>query len=186
MCADPRRNDGGQVNRHRTLAVLTVALAVALSACGTSQPRSEQPMGVRLATAAPGAPPTLDQGLANLDPDLLDAVQDATRDARADGVDISVTSGWRSRAHQARLYDDAVREHGSEEEARRWVATPDTSEHVTGDAVDLGPRTADAWLVEHGADYGLCQVYANEPWHFELRTEPGGTCPGLLPDGSYA
>ena len=24
---------------------------------------------------------------------------------------------------------------------------------------------------EHGAGYGLCQIYDNEPWHFELRPD---------------
>ena len=27
------------------------------------------------------------------------------------------------------------------------------------------------WLSEHGAAYGLCQIYDNEPWHYELRPE---------------
>ena len=95
-----------------------------------------------------------------------------------------VTSGWRSRAHQQRLYDDAVTTYGSEAEARKYVATPDTSAHVTGDAVDIGPTDADSWLSQHGAGYGLCQTFANEIWHFELATNPGGTCPEMYPDGS--
>ena len=48
------------------------------------------------------------------------------------------------------------------------MATPDTSPHVSGDAVDMRSDAA-AWLSAHGADYGLCQIYANEPWHYELR-----------------
>ena len=28
-----------------------------------------------------------------------------------------------------------------------------------------------AWLSEHGAAYGLCRIYANEPWHYELRPD---------------
>ena len=24
---------------------------------------------------------------------------------------------------------------------------------------------------QHGADYGLCQIYGNEPWHYELRPD---------------
>ena len=51
------------------------------------------------------------------------------------------------------------------------MATPDTSPHVSGDAVDIGPADAAAWLSEHGAEYGLCQIYGNEPWHYELRPE---------------
>jgi D-alanyl-D-alanine carboxypeptidase len=69
-------------------------------------------------------------------------------------------------------------EYGSEEEAARWVATAETSLHVSGDAVDVGHSDATAWLSEHGAEYGLCQVYGNEPWHYELR--PGAAdhgCP---------
>jgi LAS superfamily LD-carboxypeptidase LdcB len=51
------------------------------------------------------------------------------------------------------------------------VSTPETSAHVAGEAVDIGPPAAAAWLTEHGARYGLCRVYRNEPWHFELRPE---------------
>jgi hypothetical protein len=40
---------------------------------------------------------------------------------------------------------------------------------MSGDTVDLGDSEATAWLSEHGAGYGLCQVYGNEPWHYELR-----------------
>ena len=42
---------------------------------------------------------------------------------------------------------------------------------MSGDAVDIGRSDATAWLSEHGAEYGLCQIYANEPWHYELRPE---------------
>jgi hypothetical protein len=42
---------------------------------------------------------------------------------------------------------------------------------VSGDAVDIGPSDAAAWLSKHGAGYGLCQIYDNEPWHYELRPE---------------
>ena len=121
----------------------------------------------------------------NLDPGLLAAVEAATRDARDDGVRISITSGWRSRAHQQELRDAAVAKYGSEEAARRFVSTPDASAHVTGDAVDIGPTETDDWLGRHGSAYGLCQVFANEIWHFELATTPGGQCPEMYPDSSY-
>jgi zinc D-Ala-D-Ala carboxypeptidase len=107
--------------------------------------------------------------VANLDPRLLRALRQAATDAAGDGVEFLVTSGWRSRAYQEQLLDQAISEYGSEEEAARWVATPKTSAHVSGDAVDIGPSDATAWLSEHGAVYGLCQIYGNEPWHYELR-----------------
>jgi zinc D-Ala-D-Ala carboxypeptidase len=120
-----------------------------------------------------------------LDPDLLAAVREATADARADGVRIRITSGWRSHDHQVRLWDEAVQRYGSEEEAQHWVARPGTSTHETGDAVDIGPTEAADWMSRHGSAYGLCQTFANEIWHYELATEPGGECPAMLPDGSY-
>ena len=109
--------------------------------------------------------------VANLDPTLLGALRQAATDAADDGVEFHVTSGWRSPAYQEQLLREAVSEYGSEEEAARWVATPETSPHVSGNAVDIGPSDAAAWLSEHGAEYGLCQIYSNEPWHYELRPE---------------
>ena len=118
---------------------------------------------------------------AELDADLLAALRHAKAAAADEGVEIVVDSGLRSPEHQARLLREAVAKYGSEEEAARWVATPETSAHVSGDAVDIGPAGA-AWLSEHGAEYGLCQIYANEPWHFELR--PDG-CPPLYADPTH-
>jgi D-alanyl-D-alanine carboxypeptidase len=115
--------------------------------------------------------------IAGLDPELRAAVQDAATAAAADGEEMRVTSGWRSAAYQQALLDEATVNYGSLEEARKWVNTPELSSHVTGDAVDIGPLDAQFWLMEHGYEYGLCQTYANERWHFELATEPGGTCP---------
>jgi hypothetical protein len=127
---------------------------------------------------------TAHAAIANLDPALLEAVQQAATDARRDGVQLKVTAGWRSAAYQQALLDDAIRKYGSEEEALRWVKTPDDSSHVTGDAVDLGPTNAASWLDQHGSDYGLCRTYANELWHFELATTPGGRCPRMDSDAA--
>lgn len=122
--------------------------------------------------------------LANLDAALLAAIQQAAADAEAEGIVMVVTSGWRSAAYQQRLLDDAILNYGSEEEARKWVKTPDTSTHVFGTAIDIGYTDADYWLIERGSAYGLCQTYANEIWHFELSIEPGGTCPPPVEDAS--
>ena len=122
-------------------------------------------------------------GVANLDPDLLGALRRAATDAASGGVTFVVDSGWRSKAYQQQLLDDAIAKYGSEEEAARWVATPNTSAHVSGDAIDIGPSGAAAWLSAHGAAYGLCQVYGNEAWHFELRPEAVAQgCPPMYPD----
>jgi D-alanyl-D-alanine carboxypeptidase len=122
-------------------------------------------------------------GVANLDPDLLGALRQAATDAADDGVEFFVDSGWRSPEYQDQLLREAVSEYGSEEEAARWVATAETSAHVSGDAVDIGPDDATAWLSAHGAEYGLCQIYGNEPWHYELRPEAiAQGCPAMYAD----
>jgi len=96
--------------------------------------------------------------IAGLRSGLRAALQDAARDAEAQGVRIWVTSGWRSVAYQQELLDQAVQRYGSLSEALRFVASPDSSSHVTGEAVDIGPTEADDWMTRHGADYGLCQT----------------------------
>lgn len=109
--------------------------------------------------------------IARLQPDLLDALRRAAKDAAVDGVDVRVNSGWRSADYQEQLLREAVAQYGSEAEAARWVATPATSAHVAGEAVDIGPYAAADWMIAHGADYGLCRTYENEAWHFELRPD---------------
>lgn len=121
--------------------------------------------------------------VANLAPELLAALRSAARAAADDGVAFTVNSGWRSRSYQDQLLREAVAEYGSEEEAARWVATADTSAHVSGDGVDVGPVRAIDWLTRHGDGFGLCQIYGNEPWHYELRPEAiDGGCPPMFRD----
>jgi zinc D-Ala-D-Ala carboxypeptidase len=125
-------------------------------------------------------------GVANLEPALLGALRQAATDAAADGVELVVDSGWRSPEYQEHLLREAVSKYGSEAEAVQWVATPETSAHVSGEAVDIGPSDATAWLSEHGAAYGLCQIYGNEPWHYELRPEAvDHGCPLMYADPTH-
>jgi zinc D-Ala-D-Ala carboxypeptidase len=125
-------------------------------------------------------------GVANLDTALLGALRRAATDAAHGGVEFVVDSGWRSPMYQERLLREAISKYGSEAEAIRWVATPNTSAHVSGDAVDIGPSDAAAWLSRHGAEYGLCQIYGNEPWHYELRPEAiDHGCPAVYADPTH-
>ena len=124
--------------------------------------------------------------VAKLDPALLGALRQAATDAADDGVEFYVDSGWRSPEYQEQLLREAVSKYGSEEEAARWVATADTSAHVSGDAVDIGHSDATAWLSEHAGEYGLCQTYRNEPWHYELRPEAiDHGCPPMYADPTH-
>lgn len=148
--------------------------------------RSAAPESARLDRVGlePGRLDTGRVDVARLEPDLRAALEEAARAAEADGVVIEVTSGWRSWEHQERLLDEAVAKYGSLDEALEYVSTPEASAHVTGDAVDIGPAEAAGWLNRHGSAYGLCQIFANEDWHFELATTPGGDCPPMYADAS--
>ena len=118
-----------------------------------------------------------------LDPGLLDALRRAAKDAARNDVQFYVNSGWRSAKYQQQLLDEAIAKYGSEEAAARWVATPTTSAHVLGEAVDIGHSDATTWLSKHGAAYGLCQIYRNESWHYELRPAAADHgCPPMYAD----
>ncbi len=124
--------------------------------------------------------------VANLDVRLRKALRRAAAEASEDGVELYVNSGWRSRAYQERLLQEAISRYGSRASAARWVATPSTSPHVSGDAVDIGRSDAVAWLSAYGAAYGLCQVYGNEPWHYELQPDAvDHGCPPTYADPTH-
>jgi hypothetical protein len=124
--------------------------------------------------------------VANLDPDLRDALRRAGTEAASAGVELVVNSGWRSPGYQEQLLRDAVAEYGTEEKAARWVATPERSAHVSGDTADVAGSRAAAWLSDHGAGYGLCQTYANERWHYELRPHAvDHGCPPMYADVAH-
>ncbi|MGW7282487.1 M15 family metallopeptidase [Streptomyces sp. NPDC054844] len=193
----PTPSAGTKARRiRRLLAVgLTAVTAAITTACVSPQqkpPAAGFPAGSSppSASGADGVVPdgvtVLDDevpAVARLHPDLLDALRRAATAAADDDVTFYVNSGWRSPAYQERLLREAVSTYGSEDEAARWVATADTSPHVSGDAVDLSPSGTTDWLSEHGAEYGLCQIYRNEPWHYELRPEAiDDGCPTMYAD----
>jgi hypothetical protein len=165
---------------------LLVATAVTVAALGYLSPAPSSSTASAPGDAARREHHGPRPAIANLDPALLAALRQAETDAAGDGVEFSVNSGWRSPGRQEKLLQKAIAKYGSQEEAARWVATPETSPHVSGDAVDLGPAGATAWLSARGAAYGLCQIYDNEPWHFELRPEATDQgCPPMYPDPTY-
>jgi hypothetical protein len=170
--------------RRRIVLVGLAILRAAVAACivwpslVASQADGVIPDGMSVSVFADELP-----AVGGLDPELLDALRRAARDAEADGVGLRINSGWRSPGYQRQLWREAVVEHGSKEEAARWVATPETSAHVSGEAVDVGPSEAAAWLADHGPAYGLCPIYGNEPWHFELRPDAvDDGCPPMYAD----
>lgn len=119
-----------------------------------------------------------------LDPLLAVAYDMAAEEASAQGVRMSITSGYRTPGEQQYMWEDGLATYGSPEAARRWVLPPEESTHVSGDAIDVGPQAGAAWLEANGNRWGLCRMYDNEWWHFELATLPGLPCPDRLPDAS--
>jgi LAS superfamily LD-carboxypeptidase LdcB len=155
-------------------------------AATTEESRSEEPANTYADGILPAGVGVFDDeypGVANLNPALLKAVRAAALDAADYDISFHVTSGWRSPEYQNQLLQEAIVEYGSTAEAARWVATAATSLHVRGDAIDIGNHSAFGWLEQHGASYGLCQIYLNEPWHYELRPEAADQgCPPMYAD----
>jgi hypothetical protein len=187
-----------RIRRTRVAGLLFVIAAIAAalgyqsaaSSSSTAPPRGEHRSALGEAdSAVPDGTTVFDDGVAGvakLDPALLDALRRAATDAASDGVELYVDSGWRSPQYQEQLFRQAVAEYGSAAEAARWVAAPNKSAHVSGDAVDIGHSDATAWLSARGAGYGLCQIYVNEPWHYELRPEATAQgCPPMYADAAH-
>lgn len=82
--------------------------------------------------------------------------------AKKDGINITISSGARSRAEQERLY--AAYKNGT----GNLAAKPGTSNHESGDALDLGPPAAYAWLKSNAGKFGFKNKIASEPWHWSL------------------
>lgn len=123
---------------------------------------------------------------------IAEALEEMLADARADGIIPRITSAYRPSDDQTRVmnqYIDKFIKQGytreqAEEEARKWVALPGTSEHQIGLAVDISTRnskkqsarTVWKWFGEHCRKYGFIQRYTercskytgapSEPWHF--------------------
>jgi D-alanyl-D-alanine carboxypeptidase len=94
--------------------------------------------------------------------------------ARADGVAISVTSGYRSHRQQSALFRELAAEHGVGQAALS-VARAGHSEHQLGTAVDL--KGGADWLRQHAWRFGFAQsypagrspawsCYMPESWHY--------------------
>lgn len=195
--APHRRRPGSPAPARRHAAAATALVLVALAATGCSAagasddpPRAAAVPGDGLrassageAAASPAAPP-LDDPAEGLDPELLARFEAARAAAAAEDVELRITSGRRSAAEQQRLVDEAVAEHGVPE-AYRWVLPPERSAHVQGLAVDVGPTPGAFWLAERAVEFGLCQTYANEVWHFEKLPEGAAECPAQHPDSSW-
>lgn len=122
-----------------------------------------------------------------LHPQVLARFLVAQAAAKEVGVEMHIDSGYRSVAMQESLFNRAIKEHKTPQEAIKWVLPGDLSRHPWGLALDVNlhhEKSGASWLEANGATFGLCRVYENEWWHFEPLIAPGGICPPLLPDAS--
>lgn len=109
--------------------------------------------------------------------------------------DIVAVSGYRTRQEQEEIYASTIAERGAEYTAQ-YVALPDTSEHQTGLAIDVGKLCRDVDFIapafpdtevyksfkQLAASYGFIQRYKTgkesitriscEPWHFRYIGQP--------------
>ncbi len=120
---------------------------------------------------------------AMVDERIVEYLQAMLSDARKEGLIPIITSSFRTYDDQQRIMDDYIATYG-EEEAKKWVAVPGTSEHQVGLAVDISSGDYDnqdpyyiwSWLEEHSWKYGFILRYTEEnqsitgvnpePWHF--------------------
>jgi protein involved in polysaccharide export with SLBB domain len=112
-------------------------------------------------------------------PAAAKALEEMIRDARAAGIKLVPASGFRAHARQQTIFDQAVDNYGSEEQAARWAAPPGYSEHHTGFALDFGDMSiggretrAYQWLTTNAGSFGFELSFPGggavsfEPWHW--------------------
>src|SRR5215210_9483088 len=91
-------------------------------------------------------------------PDVALAFDRLAAAAHRSGLRLSVTSGFRSDAEQARLF--------AANPNPKWVAPPGTSLHRYGTELDLGPPGAYGWLAANADEFHFLQRYPHERWHY--------------------
>jgi LAS superfamily LD-carboxypeptidase LdcB len=110
-------------------------------------------------------------------PDVAQAYDRMRAAARAEGVTLVVTSGFRTDAEQAVLF--------AQRPDPKWVAPPGKSLHRLGTELDLGPAAAHGWLGRNAKRFGFIQRYSWEPWHFGFVRNAGTASVGYgKPDGA--
>jgi LAS superfamily LD-carboxypeptidase LdcB len=120
-------------------------------------------------------------------PQVLARFLSAQAAAKEEGIEMVIDSGYRTTQTQEYLFNRAIKEHKTAEEAIKWVLPAELSRHPWGLALDVNlhhEKSGASWLEANGATFGLCRVYVNEWWHFEPLIAPGGICPPLKPDAS--
>ena len=111
-------------------------------------------------------------------PDTALAFDRMAAAARRSGLGLTIVSGYRSNAEQAKLF--------AAHPDPKWVAPPGQSLHRLGTELDLGPPSAYGWLAANAKRFGFIQRYSWEAWHYGLVANPGSASVGFSPAGGGA
>lgn len=95
-----------------------------------------------------------------VDASIADNVKKMLNDAKKDGVDLQISSSYRSREEQEKLYQSYLNGTGN------LAARPGRSNHESGLAIDFrNTPGAYAWLKRNAGRFGLKNL-PSEPWHY--------------------
>ena len=97
-------------------------------------------------------------------PDVAAAFDRMAAAASRAGLQLVVSSGFRSDAEQAQLF--------AQNPDPTWVAPPGRSLHRCATELDLGPPSAYGWLAANATRFGFQQRYAWEAWHYGFSAGP--------------
>ena len=120
--------------------------------------------------------------------DTIAALKEMNADAES-GVELLISSAFRTYEYQKNLYNYYIRIYG-QEETNRFSAPPGASQHQLGTVVDFGSITLEfantpegKWIKENGWKYGFSLSYPEnfeqvtgymyEPWHYRYITKEG-------------
>jgi LAS superfamily LD-carboxypeptidase LdcB len=129
-----------------------------------------------------------------LDQEAANAFKKMQIDAQAQGIQLTIISGFRSISAQEALFQKQIQRKGGLQAAARFSAPPGYSEHHTGYALDIGDgsnsshdlklsfenTSAYGWLAINAYQYGFelsfppdnSQGVSYEPWHWRYVLPP--------------
>ena len=91
--------------------------------------------------------------------------------ANAEGVRLSLTSGFRTMEEQKHLYACYLNKNCNN---GNLAARPGYSNHQSGLALDVSTST---WLARNASKFGFVRTVSQESWHYEYHgKDPGGPC----------
>lgn len=109
-------------------------------------------------------------------PEAINKLNQLISEAKSNGIIINVNYGFRSIEEQRYLFYEQAQAKGQTQDQRaKSCSPPGFSEHHTGYAFDISPRSQDyAWLIKNAPKYGFEMSYPQgnhqgvnyEPWHW--------------------